>query len=48
MAGVHERSMTVLELVWTVVSFSMVVVISILAIFLPMRFGEKGLSKVLP
>ncbi|MBU0545271.1 MAG: hypothetical protein KKH97_08035 [Proteobacteria bacterium] len=48
MAGVHERSMTVLEWVWTVVSFSMVVVISILAIFLPMRFGEKGLSQILP
>jgi len=48
MAAVHQRSMTILEWIWIVVSFSMVVVISILAIFLPMRFGEKGLSKVLP
>ena len=48
MAAVHQRSMTILEWIWTIVSFSMVVVISILAIFLPMRFGEKGLSKVLP
>ena len=48
MAAVHQRSMTILEWIWTVVSFSMVVVISILAIFLPIRFGEKGLSKVLP
>ncbi|MFO7666487.1 MAG: hypothetical protein R6V76_07715 [Desulfobacterales bacterium] len=48
MASVHERSMTILQWIWTVVSFSMVAVIGILAIFLPMRFGEKGLSKVLP
>jgi ABC-2 type transport system permease protein len=47
MAGVHGRSMTVLEWIWTVISFSMVVVISMLAIFLPMRFGEKGLAKIL-
>ena len=48
MAAVHERAMTILEWIWTVVSFSMVVVISILAIFLPMRFGEKGLSQIMP
>jgi len=48
MAAIHQRSMTILEWIWIVVSFSMVVVISILAVFLPIRFGEKGLSKVLP
>jgi len=48
MAAVHERSMTTLQWIWIVISFSMVAVIGILAIFLPMRFGEKGLSKVLP
>ena len=48
MAAVHQKSMTILEWIWIVVSFSMVVVISILAVFLPIRFGEKGLSKVLP
>ncbi|RPH48841.1 MAG: hypothetical protein EHM85_15810 [Desulfobacteraceae bacterium] len=48
MASVHQRSMTILQWIWTILSFSMVVVISIIAIFLPMRFGEKGLSKVLP
>jgi ABC-2 type transport system permease protein len=48
MAALHERSMTILQWTWIVVSFSMVVVIGMLAIFLPMRFGEKGLSKVLP
>jgi ABC-2 type transport system permease protein len=48
MAGVHGRSITVLEWIWIIVSFSMVVVISMLALFLPMRFGEKGLSRILP
>ncbi|MBU2621191.1 MAG: hypothetical protein KKD92_02595 [Proteobacteria bacterium] len=48
MAAVHQRSLTMLEWIRTVVSFLLVVVISILAIILPMRFGEKGLSKVLP
>jgi ABC-2 type transport system permease protein len=48
MAGVHARSLTVLQWVWIIISFSMVIVISMLAIFLPMRFGEKNLSKILP
>jgi ABC-2 type transport system permease protein len=48
MASVYQKPLTFLEWIWTVVSFSMVFVISMLAIFLPMRFGEKGLSKVLP
>lgn len=48
MSAVHGRPMTVLKWIWTIVSFSMVIVVSIIAIFLPMKFGEKGLSKVLP
>ncbi len=48
MASVHQRSMTILQWIRAVISFSIVIVISILAIILPMRFGEKGLSKVLP
>jgi ABC-2 type transport system permease protein len=48
MASVHQRSMTILQWMRAVISFSIVIVISILAIILPMRFGEKGLSKVLP
>jgi ABC-2 type transport system permease protein len=48
MASVHHRSMTILQWIRAVISFSIVIVISILAIILPMRFGEKGLSKVLP
>jgi ABC-2 type transport system permease protein len=48
MAGVKGRSLTVLQWVWIIISFSMVFVISMLALFLPMRFGEKTLSKVLP
>jgi len=48
MAGVNGRSLTILQWVWIIISFSMVFVISMLALFLPMRFGEKNLSKILP
>jgi ABC-2 type transport system permease protein len=45
MAGIRERALNVLEWIWTVGSFSLAFIISIFAIFLPMRFGEKKLSK---
>jgi len=36
-----------LEWLWTIVSFSIVVIISILALFLPMRFGARRLAEYL-
>ncbi len=47
MAGIRERALTVLEWIWIIGSFALVFIISILAIVLPMRFGEKKLSKLL-
>lgn len=48
MASMHNRSLRFYELTWAAVSFSAVVVISICAVFLPMKFGEKGLSQIVP
>lgn len=48
MASMHNRSLRFYELTWAAVSFSTVIVISICAIFLPMKFGEKGLSQIVP
>ncbi|MCP4105303.1 MAG: hypothetical protein GY749_07185 [Desulfobacteraceae bacterium] len=45
MAGIHEKALTGLDQAWTVISFSIAFIISILAIILPMKFGEKRLSK---
>jgi len=47
MAGIRERALTVLEWIWVIGSFALAFIISILAIVLPMRFGEKKLSKLL-
>lgn len=44
MAGFREARLTTLDWVWTVSSFSMAAVISILAVLLPLRFGERRLS----
>ena len=45
MAGIKERALNVLEWIWIVGSFALAFIISIFAIVLPMRFGEKKLSK---
>ena len=43
MAGIQHRAITPFEWVWTAGSFIFVFIICILAIVLPMRFGEKRL-----
>jgi ABC-2 type transport system permease protein len=45
MADLRERSLTFLEWSWAIGSFTAVVGLSIAAIFLPMRFGEKKLAQ---
>ena len=45
MAEIRGDVLSRLEWLWTIVSFSMVVIISVLALFLPMRFGAKRLSE---
>jgi ABC-2 type transport system permease protein len=47
MADIHGRTLTIFEWIWIIGSFAMAFVISILAIVLPMRFGEKRLSDLL-
>ncbi len=46
MAGIHEKALTGLDQAWTIISFSIAFIISILAIILPMKFGEKRLLKM--
>ncbi len=43
MAGFHRRSLSGLQWVWLVVSFTLVVLLCILAVILPMRLGERRL-----
>ncbi|MBW1898483.1 MAG: hypothetical protein JRI61_05415 [Deltaproteobacteria bacterium] len=44
MAGVQGRALSVFEWVWVIGSFMLVFVLNVLAIVLPMVFGEKRLS----
>lgn len=44
MADIRGNSLTSLQWIWTIVSFSIAFLLSILAIVLPMRFGEKKLA----
>ena len=43
MAGFHGRSLTSLQWLWLVGSFTLVFVLCVLAVILPMRFGERRL-----
>jgi ABC-2 type transport system permease protein len=45
MAGFHQRTLSTLEWVWIVGSFLLSMVICVLALILPMRFGERRLAE---
>ena len=47
MAGIKKTDLSTFEWVWIIGSFAIAFLIYILAIVLPMRFGEKKLSKLL-
>jgi ABC-2 type transport system permease protein len=47
MAGITKRVLSNLEWIWIIGSFALVFILSILVITLPMRFGERRLSKIL-
>jgi ABC-2 type transport system permease protein len=47
MADIRNNIITLSAWIWIVGSFSLVLILSLLAISLPMRFGEKRLSKLL-
>ena len=45
MAGFHQRTLSILEWVWIIGSFSLSLIICVLALILPMRFGERKLAE---
>ena len=47
MAGIRNKIITFPAWIWIVGSFTLVLVLSLLAIFMPMRFGERRLSELL-
>jgi len=47
MAEINRQALSILNWLWITVSFSIAFTLSILAIILPMNFGEKKLSKLL-
>jgi ABC-2 type transport system permease protein len=47
MADIHNRTIPVLEWIWIIGSFALTFSLGVVAIFLPMKFGEKRLSKIL-
>lgn len=46
MAGIKERVLNTFEWIWIIGSFAIAFIINIIAIVLPMKFGEKRLSKL--
>ena len=46
MADIRDRGLTVFEWIWVTGSFVLVFVLSIAAIVIPMKFGEKKLSEL--
>jgi len=46
MADIKERGLTVFEWIWVTGSFALAFVLSIAAILIPMKFGEKKLSEL--
>jgi ABC-2 type transport system permease protein len=46
MAGIHQRELSMLEWIWICGSFLLVLVICILTLIIPMRYGIKRLSRL--
>jgi ABC-2 type transport system permease protein len=47
MADINARVLTVIERIWIFVSFGLAFILSILAVVMPMNFGEKKLANTL-
>jgi ABC-2 type transport system permease protein len=47
MANIQGKALTVFEWVWILGSFTLVFFLSIAAVMVPMKFGEKRLSEIL-
>jgi ABC-2 type transport system permease protein len=46
MAGIHGRPLSAALWAWTIASFGLALALSILAVVLPLRFGEKRLAQI--
>jgi ABC-2 type transport system permease protein len=44
MADFHGRALSLLEWVWIIGSFTVAFILSMLAVIIPMKFGERRLS----
>jgi hypothetical protein len=44
MAGIRGQSLSILQWIWLVISFALVLLLCILAVILPMRLGERRLE----
>jgi hypothetical protein len=47
MAGIKKTELSAFMWIWIIGSFAIAFIINILAVVLPMRFGERKLSKLL-
>jgi ABC-2 type transport system permease protein len=47
MAGIHNEFISLSTWIWIIGSFSLVLIVSLLAIFVPLRFGQRRLSQLL-
>jgi ABC-2 type transport system permease protein len=47
MAGIHGRSLSIVQWVWLVAAFSLALLLCFLAVILPMRIGERRLQSLL-
>ena len=46
MADINGKDLSALNWIWTIVSFSLVFVLCLLAVIIPMKYGEKQLSRL--
>ena len=46
MAEINDKDLSILNWIWTIFSFSLVLVLCILAVIIPMKYGEKQLSQM--
>ena len=46
MADINDKDLSVLNWIWTIVSFSLALILCVLAVIIPMKYGGKQLSQM--
>ena len=46
MAGIREKGLSLMQWIWLIASFSLVFILCLLAVLLPMRYGERHLARM--